>query len=78
MGFDSLQLLSDVVSPRVFYIIYKFLIMKVKTSDATGTLMVLGSVIFIVGLFSLSIELILAGAGIFIVGYLREQQIKKQ
>ena len=52
--------------------------MKVKTSDATGTLMVLGSVIFIVGLFSLSIELILAGAGIFIVGYLREQQIKKQ
>ena len=51
--------------------------MKIKTSEATATLMLLGPIIFIVGLFTLSIKPILVGIGMFVIAYIRDQQIKK-
>ncbi len=51
--------------------------MRIKQTEATATLMVLGPIIFIVGLFTLSIKPILVGVGVFLIGYIRDQQIKK-
>lgn len=51
--------------------------MRIKQTEATALLMVVGPIVFLVGLFTLSIKPILAGAGMFLIGYIREQQIKK-
>jgi hypothetical protein len=51
--------------------------MRYKQEEATALFMVLGPIVFLVGLFTLSIGPILTGIGMFIIGYLREQQIKK-
>jgi hypothetical protein len=51
--------------------------MKITNSEGVALLMVIGPIIFIVGLFTLSIKPILVGIGMFIIGYIRDQQIKK-
>ena len=51
--------------------------MRIKEREGNALMMLIGPIVFFIGLFKLSINPILAGLGIFFVGYIREQQIKK-